>query len=119
MAQDCEINHPPILTLDTPDWGAELVAAAQKGDAFADKVIGLYALLYGKEAANLALKCMPCGGVYLGGGIAPKIMPWLEKYFMAGFRDKGRFGPLLEQTPVHVVLDPLNGLKGAALQFAS
>ena len=119
LAQESKKEISSYLNLETPDWGATLVQAAQHGDQFAAKVIEFYALLYGKEAANLALKCMPCGGVYLGGGVAPKIIPWLQKYFMIGFRDKGRFGPLLDQTPVHVILDPLNGLKGAALQFAS
>jgi glucokinase len=107
---------PGYLTAlgDKPaDWGAAIVGAT---DMFADSVLTLYATLYGREAANLALKCVPSGGVYIGGGIAPRILPKLQKHFMAAFTDKGRFRELLTGFPVHVITDPLNGLKGAALQ---
>ena len=100
------------------DWGRAIVTAGEKDDGFATEVLTLYALLYGKEAANLALKCVPRGGVYIGGGIAPRIMPWLINHFMDGFTDKGRFAGLLSNIPVYVIQDNLNGLKGAAIQFA-
>jgi glucokinase len=75
----------------------------------------LFARLYGAEAGNLALKVMAVGGVYVAGGIAPKIIDWLEQGgFMAGFIDKGRMQPLLEAMPVHVILDERIALKGAA-----
>ena len=109
---------PPYLKSlgDEPsDWGAAIVSAT--GDDFADAVLKLYARLYGKESANLALKCVPSGGVYIGGGIAPRILPYLHEHFMDGFTDKGRFRDLLSGFPVYVINDPLNGLKGAALQF--
>ncbi len=104
------------LPSDQLDWGAATVNAATGGDPFAEQVLTLYARLYGKEASNLALKCVPRGGVYLGGGVAPKILPWLTKFFMDGFKDKGRFSNLLSNLPVNVITDELNGLKGAARQ---
>ena len=61
--------------------------------------------IYGAEAGNLALKLMAAGGVWLGGGIAPKILPKLEDgTFTRAFADKGRFRPLLERIPVRVML---------------
>ena len=53
------------------------------------------------------------GQVLNVGGIAPRILPYLQKHFMTGFTDKGRFRELLNGLPVHVITDPLNGLKGA------
>jgi glucokinase len=69
----------------------------------------------GAEAGNLALKIMATGGIYLGGGIPPRILPVLANgTFMRAFRDKGRFGDLLSQMPVHIILNPNAGLLGAA-----
>jgi glucokinase len=104
------------LTDLSADWGAALIQAGGGGDPMANDILSFYATLYGKEAGNLALKCLPFNGLYIGGGIAPRIRPWLEKYFMKGFTDKGRFAKMMESIPVYVVMDPLNGLKGAALQ---
>ena len=71
--------------------------------------------IYGAEAGNLALKFMALGGVYLGGGIAPKIIAKLQEgTFMQAFTDKGRFSQLLNTIPVYVILDPKVGLWGAA-----
>ena len=97
------------------DWGAALIGLAQQGDGFCNEVLSWYARLYGREAANLAVKVVPRGGMYVGGGIAPRIVPWLEVHFMAGFTDKGRFSQLLLSVPVKMIRDSLNGLKGAAI----
>lgn len=96
------------------DWGATIIAKANEGDLFCESVLTYYATLYGREAANLAVKCLPYNGLYIGGGIAPRIMPWIEKYFLPAFQDKGRFGSLLQKMPVYVVHEPDNGLRGAA-----
>jgi glucokinase len=70
---------------------------------------------YGRLAGDLALTAMATGGVFLGGGIAPKILPALRwPCFMEGFTAKGRLGGLLEQIPVRVILDPRAPLLGAA-----
>lgn len=72
--------------------------------------------IYGAEAGNLALKVLAIGGVYVGGGIAPRILPFLEDgRFLAAFTRKGRLTPVLEQIPVHVILDPRTALWGAAV----
>jgi len=71
--------------------------------------------LYGAEAGNLALKVMAIGGVYLGGGIAPRIITKLkEPVFMNAFTAKGRMRPLLQAIPVRVILNPNVALLGAA-----
>jgi glucokinase len=79
------------------------------------RTLELFARLYGEEAGNLALKVMATGGVWVGGGIAPKILPFLEGgAFMDGFLAKGRMRPLLESMPVRVILDDCTALYGAA-----
>jgi glucokinase len=75
----------------------------------------LFSTLYGAEAGNLALKCVAVGGVFIGGGIAPKILPALQNgAFLRGFTDKGRFGELVQTFPVDVALNPKAPLLGAA-----
>lgn len=101
------------------DWGESVILADSRGDPFAKDVLAIYATLYGREAANLALKCMPRSGVYIGGGIAPRITPAIRESFMRGFADKGRFCDILKTLPVYIVNDELNGLKGAAIQFSA
>jgi glucokinase len=77
--------------------------------------LNLFLSILGAEAGNLALKFMATGGVYLGGGIPPKILPLLkEPLFLTNFFDKGRFQSLLTTIPVHVILDDTACLKGAA-----
>lgn len=81
--------------------------------------LDLFATLYGAEAGNLALKLFATGGVYLGGGIAPKILPKLrEPAFAAAFTGKGRMRPLMEAIPVRVVLNGQVALVGAARRAA-
>ena len=68
------------------------------------------------EAANLALKVLSTGGVYIGGGIPPRILPYLkDKQFVQAFTHKGRFTQMLAQMPVHVILNPKVALLGAAI----
>ena len=75
--------------------------------------------IYGAEAGNLALKVMGTGGVYLGGGIAPKIVARLkEPEFLNAFKAKGRLGPLLLDIPVRVIMNPKTALLGAARHAA-
>jgi glucokinase len=79
------------------------------------RTLELFARLYGEEAGNLALKVMATGGVWVGGGIAPKILPFLEEgAFMAGFLAKGRMRSLLESMPIKMILDDRAALLGAA-----
>jgi glucokinase len=77
--------------------------------------LDLFCTLYGAEAGNLALKCVAVGGVFVGGGIAPKILPALQKGgFLRGFTDKGRFSELVKSIEVSVALNPRAPLLGAA-----
>jgi glucokinase len=71
--------------------------------------------IYGAEAGNVALKFMTYGGLYIGGGIAPKIIGKLhDGTFMRAYRAKGRMQPVVEAMPVHVIMNPNIGLLGAA-----
>jgi glucokinase len=79
------------------------------------QALDLFTSIYGAEAGNLALTVKAVGGVFVGGGIAPKILPKLKDgNFMKAFRDKGRMEPLMRSMPVHVVLNPKTALFGAA-----
>jgi glucokinase len=74
-----------------------------------------FAAAYGAETGNIALKVLAVGGMYLGGGIAPKSLKILGAGgFMQAFLDKGRLSPLLETIPVRVILDDTCALLGAA-----
>lgn len=110
--QDAELPNPP------PARTAEQVtdAALAGEDPVAVAAIQLFCRILGQTAGDLALVAQSLGGVYLAGGIAPKILPILEQEdFLAGFRDKGRFSAWMQRVPVYVVLDEDVGLKGAAL----
>ena len=77
--------------------------------------LSIFVSALGSEAGNLALKVMATGGVYLGGGIPPRIISILEDGpFMESFRNKGRFSELVSRIPVHVILNPKIALIGAA-----
>jgi glucokinase len=84
-------------------------------DPLCTQALSLFVSIYGAEAGNLALKVVARGGVFVAGGIAPKILPkLLDGTFRASFIDKGRLSPLLEATPVKIVLNSDAGLIGAA-----
>ncbi len=79
------------------------------------KALDLFVSIYGAEAGNLALKTLATGGVFIGGGIAPKILEKLKDgAFMKAFLAKGRFASALENIPVKVILNDLTALLGAA-----
>jgi glucokinase len=79
------------------------------------QTLEMFVSAYGAEAGNLALKALSVGGMYLGGGIAPKILKKLKDgAFMKAFTDKGRLSDLLVRTPVRVILDSRCALLGAA-----
>ena len=99
--------------------GDPSIPVTQLGLAGADPLctatVDLFCSIYGAEAGNLALKCVAVGGVFVGGGIAPKMLAGLQKGgFLKGFTDKGRFGHLLKSLEVNVALNPRAPLIGAA-----
>ncbi|MCA1829294.1 MAG: glucokinase [Myxococcales bacterium] len=106
--------HETILH-DRANAPAAVTAGAADGDALCKHALELFCKLYGAEAGNLALKTLATGGVFVAGGIAPRIIEHLKDgRFREAFFDKGRMRPLLEQIPVQVVLNTDAGLLGAA-----
>jgi glucokinase len=111
----------------TPDWLTEAMrtqgkaaaisnAAMSERDGLCTETMHRFVSLYGAEAGNLALKTMCSGGLYVGGGIAPKILPLLDSgVFLNAFLDKGRMRPLLQAMPVRVILNDRAALYGPAL----
>lgn len=85
-------------------------------DPVAHRALDLFVAIYGAQAGNLALTGLATGGVYVAGGIAPKIIARLRQGgFVNAFNDKGRFAPLMRRMPVRVVMNQKVGLSGAAL----
>lgn len=101
---------------ESGDDAACISAAAMAGESeLAAKALDIFAQIYGAAAGNLALLLKATGGVYVGGGIAPKILEKLKDgTFMRAFTDKGRMSPLVESMPVRVILDDKTALYGAA-----
>lgn len=102
------------------DPSAVITAAALAGDGeLCAQALHLFVSVYGAEAGNLALRAKATGGVYIGGGIAPKILPKLKDgAFMRAFLDKGRYSGLLSAIPVRVILNEETPLQGAAYYAA-
>ena len=93
--------------------------ALERKDPLCVEALDLFVRLYAREAGNHALKIMAAGGVYLGGGIAPQILPRLQQAdFIQTFCDKGRMRPLMQAMPVKVILNDKAALLGAA-RFAA
>lgn len=119
LAREESACVPDWLAADLTGSGASAAisrAALEGHDALCVETLEWFASLYGAEAGNLALKTMSRGGLYVGGGIAPKILPFLQQGdFLAAFLDKGRMRPLLEAMPVKVILNDRAALLGPAL----
>ena len=110
---------------EEPAWLAEKVGTLHPSATISElamknesplcvQALDIFVSIYGAEAGNLALKGMATGGVYIGGGIAPKILPKLQApEFMRAFTAKGRSTKLLEAMPVRVILNDKTALLGA------
>jgi glucokinase len=91
-------------------------AALNNSDRLATQTMQMFVETYAAEIGNLALKLIPNGGLYIAGGIAPKILPLLQDgNFLEILKSKGRVSPVLEDLPIHIVLNPEVGLIGAML----
>ena len=111
---------------EEPAWLAEKIQAGDKtaavsmaalGDKspLAVKALDMFVAIYGAMAGNLALLMMSTGGLYVGGGIAPKLREKLKDgTFIKAFTDKGRFSAVLARIPVHIILEDKTALFGAA-----
>jgi glucokinase len=111
---------------EEPGWLAEemrngddakaISTAALAGKSeLAVMALDMFVSVYGAMAGNLALLMVATGGLYIGGGIAPKILEKLKDgTFMRAFTNKGRFAPFVSDIPVQVILDDKTALYGAA-----
>jgi glucokinase len=98
------------------DLGSVVTHAGLAGkDPVCIEALDCFTRNYGSEAGNLALKMLALGGVYIGGGIAPKMLSKMQSaLFLDAFYHKGRMSPLLQSTPVYVILNDKTALQGAA-----
>ena len=102
--------------METEDPNAVIGEVGELGSSeLCAKTLEIFAAAYGSEAGNMVLKVLATGGMYLGGGIAPKILKTMRSgIFMKAFTDKGRLSDLLVNTPVHIILESRAALMGAA-----
>jgi glucokinase len=105
-------SHDAILGADDP---AREIVARHTVDPVCGRTVEAFVDLLGAEAGNLALKSIPTGGLYVAGGIAPRVLGVVEQRLVPAFLAKGRMRKVLERIPVHVVLDGHVGLRGAAV----
>jgi glucokinase len=115
---DAGLSHSPLLENVHP---AEAISQAglDLTDGIATQCLRLFAEIYGQTAGDWALAAQASGGIFLAGGIAPKLLPVLHSgVFLDGFNAKGRYSDWMAGVPVSVILDPDIGLKGAAFAGA-
>ncbi len=95
-----------------------IIQSAQDKDhpcALCAATLSLFVAILGAEAGNLALKVLSTGGIYVGGGISPRILSDLQHpSFLEALRSKGRFREIMTNMPVHIILNARAGLLGAA-----
>ncbi len=118
LRDDQKMEEPAWLRerMQAEDPNAVIGTCAEDGSSpICYEAMEIFASAFGAEAGNLALKVLAMGGIYLGGGIAPKVLKTMENgVFKEAFLDKGRMRPLLESIPVRVILDDTCALLGAA-----
>jgi glucokinase len=112
--------------MDEPEWLRQRMVAEDPNAVIGEvgeegkselcaKALEVFATAYGAEAGNMVLKALATGGMYIGGGIAPKMLKTMRSgTFMEAFIDKGRLSELLIHTPVHIILESRAALMGAA-----
>ncbi len=116
--RDTKKNEPTWLAekIKVGNPAAEIAQAGLQGQAeIAKQALDIFTSIYGAEAGNLALKALSLDGVYVGGGIAPKLITKLKDgTFMKAFLNKGRYKKLLSNMPVKVIMNQQTALLGAA-----
>lgn len=115
-----QYSEPAYVTshiLEATDRAAAITQAAQKGESHrCIEVLDIFLHNYGAAAGNLALKTLATGGLFIGGGIAPKLAQHVNKGgFMRAFSNKGRFSEMMVRVPVKLILEPKTALLGAAV----
>ncbi len=109
-------SRPVLEAFEKSDDRAAVISrfGLSRRDALCRQALDLFVSIYGSEAGNCALEYRATGGIYLAGGIAPKILPALRRSgFLRAFRNKPPMDGLLSAIPVRVVLEPALGLIGA------
>jgi glucokinase len=118
LRDDQKMEEPAWLhdRMVVEDPNAVIGECAENGTSeICRETLQIFASAFGAEAGNVALKVLAMGGIYLGGGIAPKILKTMQNgQFLRAFLDKGRLSPLLENIPVRIILDETTALLGAA-----
>jgi len=118
LRDTCRGDEPKWLAeaMTVGDPAAAISRAALEGKSpICEQALDIFVAIYGAETGNLALKILATGGIFLTGGIAPKILPKLSSsIFLNAFLDKGRMRPLVESMPVQVIVNENTGLLGAA-----
>ncbi|MDR5730283.1 MAG: glucokinase [Terriglobia bacterium] len=113
-----KMNESPTLRqrMQQEDPNAVIGELGESGaDELCAKTLDVFVAVYGAEAGNLALKILAHGGMYIGGGIAPKILKKMQDgTFMQAFCDKGRMHDLVSTMPVRIILESRAALMGAA-----
>ncbi len=117
-----QIKEPDWLSNEIKQTGSlapilvENALSSEKNCEICQETLEIFLEVLAAEAGNLALKVGALGGVYLGGGIPPKILPSLKRgTFIETFANKGRYQGYLEKIPVYLILSPIAALLGAAL----
>jgi glucokinase len=120
VARGVSTSREVRLAMADEDPGAVISRFAnQHNDPACQQALDLFVQAYGAEAGSMALRTLPFGGVYIAGGIAPRILPTLQRGgFIEAFCRRRRYSQLLSRLPVHVVMEPRVGLLGAALTAA-
>ncbi len=118
LKDDQKMEEPAWLRdrLEAEDPNAVIGTCAEDGSSpICYETMQIFSAAFGAEAGNIALKVLSTGGIYLGGGIAPKVLKTLQSgAFTEAFLDKGRLRPVLEAMPVRVILNENTALFGAA-----
>jgi glucokinase len=118
LRDDQKLEEPKWLRerMEAEDPNAVIGQCAEDGSSeICAETMRIFASAYGAEAGNVALKVLSVGGIYLGGGVAPKSLKIMQDgEFLKAFLDKGRLSPLLQSVPVRIILDETCALLGAA-----
>ena len=97
-------DHTPVIVNAALEQRADICTAT----------LNLFMEVLGEEAGNLALTILATGGIYIGGGIPPRILPQLKaSNFLTAFQNKGRFSAMMAQVPIYIITNPQAGLYGA------
>jgi glucokinase len=118
LRDDQKMDEPAWLRerMEKEDPNAVIGQCGEDGSSeICAETLRIFVSAFGAEVGNVALKVLAMGGMYVGGGIAPKILKTMQRgEFTKAFLDKGRLSPLLEAIPVRVILDETCALLGAA-----